>query len=355
MLISQHADGQLIAEVVRHLRFRVVAGSTTRGCVEAVRQMLRLSRSAHLAITPDGPRGPRRRVQAGVIYLAARTGLPVVPFGIAYANAWRMRSWDCFAIPRPWSLAVCVTGQPIHVPENVGKDDLESYRLLVEEQLNAVTAEAEHLISRPRSLNGRGGRRSIQEPRVGRPSRPAAWEIHSCTGQGAAMVPPPLTDDEFPEELPEVIAVPTGWVRGTLAGLAVGLTIVFAIALWLDPYETDGSARRMETHRQLGLPPCTFYSVTGMPCPSCGMTTSFALLVRGDVGNSLRANAVGTLLALFGMVLIPWSVTAALTGRTPFVRSLERAVAGSVLVFLGLMLLRWAVVIGTGWWRVSAG
>ena len=51
----------------------------------------------------------------------------------------------------------------------------------------------------------------------------------------------------------------------------------------------------METHRQLGLPPCTFKEMTGLPCPSCGMTSSFALLVRGDVMNSLRANAVGTL------------------------------------------------------------
>jgi hypothetical protein len=168
-------------------------------------------------------------------------------------------------------------------------------------------------------------------------------------------VPPPLTSEEFPQELPEVIAVHGAWVRGTLAGAALGLTAVFAVALWLDPYQADGNARRMETHRQLGLPACTFYSVTGLPCPSCGMTTSFALLVRGDVGNSLRANAVGTLLALFGMVLIPWAVTAAFTGRTPFVRSLERAVTVVVLVFLTLMLLRWAVVIGMGWWRTSAG
>jgi hypothetical protein len=164
-----------------------------------------------------------------------------------------------------------------------------------------------------------------------------------------------LTSDEYPEEIPEVIPVQAGWVRGTLAGLALGLTLVFGIALWLNPYGSDGTARRMETHRQLGLPPCTFYKVTRVPCPSCGMTTSFALLVRGDVGNSLRANAVGTLLALFGLALIPWSVIAALTGRTLFVRSLERAVTISVLVFLALMLLRWAVVIGTGWWRVSAG
>jgi hypothetical protein len=168
-------------------------------------------------------------------------------------------------------------------------------------------------------------------------------------------VPPPLTTHEFDQDLPEVIPVHGARVRGTLAGLALGLAAVFGVALWLDPYEGDGSARRMETHRQLGLPPCTFYMVTGLPCPSCGMTTSFALLVRGDVVNSIRANGVGTLLALFGMVLIPWSLTAAFTGRTLFVRSLERAITVVILGFLGLMLLRWMVVLGMGWWHPSAG
>ncbi len=89
VLISQHADGQLIAEACRHLGFRVVRGSATRGGARAIRQMQRLSRSAHLAITPDGPRGPRRKVQPGVVYLAALTGLPIVPFGVAFARAWR--------------------------------------------------------------------------------------------------------------------------------------------------------------------------------------------------------------------------------------------------------------------------
>ncbi|MGH7225533.1 MAG: lysophospholipid acyltransferase family protein, partial [Gemmataceae bacterium] len=84
VLISEHADGQLIAEACRHLGFRVVRGSATRGGARAVRQMVRRSRSAHLAITPDGPRGPRRQVQPGVVYLAALTGLPIVPFGIAF-------------------------------------------------------------------------------------------------------------------------------------------------------------------------------------------------------------------------------------------------------------------------------
>ena len=109
----------------------------------------------------------------------------------------------------------------------------------------------------------------------------------------------------------DAIPVLRNWVRGMLLGVAIGLTAVFAVAFWLNPYQSDGSPRRMATHQQLGLPPCTFFSVTGLPCPSCGMTTSFALLVRGDVPNSLRANAVGTLLALFCLALIPWCLTCA--------------------------------------------
>jgi len=93
--------------------------------------------------------------------------------------------------------------------------------------------------------------------------------------------------------------------------MALGIVLVFGIARWLNPYE-NGQPRRMETHVQLGLPPCNFRILTGVPCPSCGMTTSFALLVRGDLENSLRANAVGTLLALFCLAVVPWSLICAL-------------------------------------------
>lgn len=146
VLISEHADGQMIAEACRHLGFRVVRGSATRGGARAVRQMVRRGRSAHLAITPDGPRGPRRQVQPGVVYLAALTGLPIVPFGIAFERAWRMRSWDRFAVPWPWSAAVCVTAEPIRVPENIRKDRLEHYRLRVQEAMDAASAAAERIV-----------------------------------------------------------------------------------------------------------------------------------------------------------------------------------------------------------------
>jgi hypothetical protein len=134
-----------------------------------------------------------------------------------------------------------------------------------------------------------------------------------------------------------------------LVGLALALAVVFGIALWLNPYDGEGEPRRMETHRQLGLPPCTFYGMTGIPCPSCGMTTSFSLLVRGDVANSLQANAVGTVLALFCMALIPWGIASAVRGRFWFIRSVETAITWTILVFLALLLTRWLVLAGASW------
>jgi hypothetical protein len=143
VLISKHADGQLIAQLARHLGFAVVHGSTTREGIKAVRQMLRLSQNAHLAFTPDGPRGPRRQVQPGLVYLASRTGLPIVPAGIGFARAWRMRSWDRFAVPRPFSWMTCVTPEPIVVPAEADRDELEIYRRRVEDALMAMGNLAE--------------------------------------------------------------------------------------------------------------------------------------------------------------------------------------------------------------------
>jgi lysophospholipid acyltransferase (LPLAT)-like uncharacterized protein len=143
VLISQHADGRLIAEACRHLGFRTVEGSSTRGGVQSVRRMVRLGKVGHLAVTPDGPRGPRRRVQPGLTYLASRTGLPIVPIGIAFSGAWRMWSWDRFALPHPYSASWCVTTEPIHVPADADKVVLEEYRQRVEQELERASRSAE--------------------------------------------------------------------------------------------------------------------------------------------------------------------------------------------------------------------
>ncbi|MFL5341007.1 MAG: DUF2752 domain-containing protein [Gemmataceae bacterium] len=136
------------------------------------------------------------------------------------------------------------------------------------------------------------------------------------------------------------------FVRAALIVFALALTGVFGIAAWLNPYEADGTPRKQATHRQLGLPPCTFYEKTGIPCPSCGFTTSFAFTVRMRLWNALNANCVGTLLALFCLAFVPWGLVSALRGRYLFVASLEKAAINCLIVFVALMLVRWGIIVG---------
>ena len=127
--------------------------------------------------------------------------------------------------------------------------------------------------------------------------------------------------------------------------MACGFAFVFGIAIWLNPYDDDGNPRSMATHTQLGLPPCNMVTLIGKPCPACGMTTSFALLMKGDVWNSMKANWVGTMLASFGLILIPWGCISAIRGKYLFIRSAESASTVVVIVLLVLMFVRWGIVL----------
>ena len=143
ILISDHSDGELIAQVVRRLGFGVVRGSTTRGGARALREMTQRIDRGHLCVTPDGPRGPRRHVHQGLAYLASRTGLPIVGAGMAFQEPWRVRSWDRFAVPRPGRPAACVVPEPVFVPPDADRETLEACRAEVERRMIAATEEAE--------------------------------------------------------------------------------------------------------------------------------------------------------------------------------------------------------------------
>jgi lysophospholipid acyltransferase (LPLAT)-like uncharacterized protein len=141
-LVSRHADGQLLSGLIGATGMRVVQGSTSRGGVAAVRELLRAD-TGHLAVTPDGPRGPRRVVQPGIAYLASRTGLRIVPIGVGYRRPWRMRSWDAFAVPRPFSRVRCLFGEPLSVPSGLHADALAPHVLRVQGELDRLTAAAQ--------------------------------------------------------------------------------------------------------------------------------------------------------------------------------------------------------------------
>lgn len=180
-LISKSGDGELIARACLHLGIKVVRGSDTDGGAEGLMGLWRHSRRCHLGITPDGPKGPRRRVKPGVITLASRTGLPILPCGIAYSRAWRMRSWDRFLLPGPWSTGYCVVMPAVRVPRRLDRAGLERYRQLVEEQLLWATEAAEHWAAQ--------GTRTMPPPTAQPPHSPGA-QFTLCPAARRLQLPP---------------------------------------------------------------------------------------------------------------------------------------------------------------------
>jgi lysophospholipid acyltransferase (LPLAT)-like uncharacterized protein len=148
VLISEHADGEMIAQVCKHIGYDTIRGSKTRGGVKAMRAMIRAASGFHIAVMPDGPRGPRRHVELGLIYLAAKTGMPIVLVGVGHDRPWRLKTWDRFVLPRPFSQSVVISYGPIQIPEHAGKAELEEHRKQVEKALNDLSDYAERLASR---------------------------------------------------------------------------------------------------------------------------------------------------------------------------------------------------------------
>jgi Protein of unknown function (DUF2752) len=129
-----------------------------------------------------------------------------------------------------------------------------------------------------------------------------------------------------------------GPIRALLVVSAAGLTGLLGLARVLEP-----DPRGYGTHAQLGLRPCTFLALTGHPCPTCGMTTSFAWLTRGRIDRAWSANPAGCLLALFTPALAAWLLWSAAAGRSVGARSLAGPLAS---------VLAAAVVLGVAFWVI---
>jgi len=143
MLLSRHRDADILASVAHFMGHECVRGSTYRGGAAALAELARKGRDMHIAITPDGPRGPRRQLAQGPIFLASRLGLPIVALGLGVDRPWRARSWDRFAVPRPMSRVRAVVSPEVHIPPDLDRDGMELHRQSVELLLNGLTTEAE--------------------------------------------------------------------------------------------------------------------------------------------------------------------------------------------------------------------
>jgi lysophospholipid acyltransferase (LPLAT)-like uncharacterized protein len=142
--ISLHQDGEVISRTVQYFGIKSIRGSTTRGGFSAMREMLKASKDGYdIGITPDGPRGPRYRVQNGIIELARRTGMTIIPFTFNASRKKVFRSWDRFLLPYPFSRGVFIFGKPLLVPRQMSEGSFEQTRLLLEGRLREITDRAD--------------------------------------------------------------------------------------------------------------------------------------------------------------------------------------------------------------------
>lgn len=143
--VSEHRDGEYVAQVMHRFGLESVRGSTTRGSIRLLKGMLARAREGWtLAVTPDGPRGPRFSVQPGVALLARRSGLPVHPLGVAVGNAWVARSWDAFVVPKPGTRIAIAIGPAVAADPAA---NVNAFCEALREALFAATATAEQALA----------------------------------------------------------------------------------------------------------------------------------------------------------------------------------------------------------------
>ncbi len=142
ILISEHSDGEIITKIVEKYKgLSTVRGSTRRGSIKAIKGLLREVKNFDICITPDGPRGPKYKLQNGVVYLAKLTGYPVIPLAYNVKKKFIFNSWDNFIFPYPFNEIVYVAGKPVYINKN---DDMEKSRELIEDELKKVTEIADN-------------------------------------------------------------------------------------------------------------------------------------------------------------------------------------------------------------------
>ena len=141
-LISASRDGDLVSILIERSGYGTIRGSSSRKGVIALRQLVdALATGRNVLITPDGPRGPVYEASQGVVFLAQKTGAPVVPIHMEYSSCWRLKSWDRFFVPRPFAKLRAIFGAPLQVQPTADADQLETERLRIQEAMMSLVEQ----------------------------------------------------------------------------------------------------------------------------------------------------------------------------------------------------------------------
>ncbi len=148
-MVSEHDDGEVIAQTIHRLGYTTVRGSSTRGGSKAFRQMLtRLKKGINGAILPDGPNGPRYEVKLGAVLLAQRSDAWLLPVTFSCNKPIILRSWDRFTFWWPFAKLCLVYGKPVQIPRNLDPEELEACRQQIEAGMNALQREADAIFGK---------------------------------------------------------------------------------------------------------------------------------------------------------------------------------------------------------------
>jgi len=145
ILVSSSEDGEIMAQILQRQGHKTIRGSTSRHGVRAMTRLIKALKEEVRpgAVVPDGPRGPRFKVQPGVITLARKTGYPVVPISYSAKRIKIFASWDRFILPYPFTEGRIIYGRPVSVSSRLGVEEQEVCRVRLEEELNRITRKVD--------------------------------------------------------------------------------------------------------------------------------------------------------------------------------------------------------------------
>ncbi|MFB3896743.1 MAG: lysophospholipid acyltransferase family protein [bacterium] len=144
VMASQSRDGELLARILEKCGYKTVRASSSKGATTGFLQLISVMKQGYdTVMAVDGPRGPREQVKSGVILLAQKTGASIIPITASAKRYKLLSSWDRYLIPFPFTQAVAVISNPITISSAANHDQLESSRLMLEQELIKITQEAD--------------------------------------------------------------------------------------------------------------------------------------------------------------------------------------------------------------------